>query len=132
MAWRNRAEAMTCAEARKDIEPYVKNELGEAETERFLAHIRTCRRCRDELETWFMIERTVEYLDLPEEPDTDPDFPAMLTREIEQKTQYLKRAGIRRRLRRVIIVLTMTMTALLLLDLLEVFKITSALAKLFS
>ena len=61
-----------------------------------------------------------------------PDFPAMLTREIEQKTQYLKRAGIRRRLRRVIIVLTVTMTALLLLDLLEVFKITSALGKLFS
>lgn len=54
---------MTCKEAQGLIRPYIADELPARELEHFIEHIRECGKCHDELETFFMIDRTVKYLD---------------------------------------------------------------------
>ena len=49
---------MDCKEAEKLIQPYVQGNMPEKEMEPFISHIRKCHTCHEELETYFIVNRT--------------------------------------------------------------------------
>lgn len=54
---------MTCKEAVQNIMPYINNEMSVQEVEEFLAHIRGCRECYEELEVYYTIYAGLAQLD---------------------------------------------------------------------
>ena len=52
-----------CAKAQKLIQPYLDDELKTRACAEFIAHIRECETCRHELETSFIVEYALKYLD---------------------------------------------------------------------
>lgn len=58
---------LTCKEATKMVIPYIKGQLGDAELRRFVAHIKECHDCREELETYYIVYKGLMQLDEKEE-----------------------------------------------------------------
>ena len=58
---------LTCKEATKMVVPYIKGQLGDAELRRFVAHIKECHDCREELETYYIVYKGLMQLDEKEE-----------------------------------------------------------------
>lgn len=54
---------LDCTHAQKLIQPYLNDELGTRAQAEFIAHIRDCETCRHELETSFIVEYALKYLD---------------------------------------------------------------------
>jgi anti-sigma factor RsiW len=54
---------MDCKAAVRMITPYIQGELSDSETEEFLEHIRHCSKCRNELETNYIIMEGLRLLD---------------------------------------------------------------------
>ena len=54
---------MKCEEALLKIDAYINDSLSIKETEEFLAHIRECPECYDELETYYTINVGTKYLE---------------------------------------------------------------------
>ena len=50
-----RSLSMTCKEAEQMVMPYINKELTDKELSAFLSHIRICRDCYEELETYYTI-----------------------------------------------------------------------------
>ncbi len=113
-----------CREAGSLIPRFLSGEIGEREMERFLSHIRSCRKCYEELETAFMVDRTVTYLneDLP--LDTSFDLTPLLERELREKALTLRKTRRIRTLRKFILIATLILIALLILDLTGLFHVT--------
>lgn len=49
---------MNCNEFRKEINKFVNNEIDEDIVEEFIEHYRTCKECNEELEIYYMINKT--------------------------------------------------------------------------
>lgn len=65
------------------IEPFLGNELSSAAREEFMAHVRGCKTCRDELEVYYVVYSVVSQLD----NDTDDgltDYRAELKKMLER------------------------------------------------
>lgn len=54
---------MTCKEAVQYIMPYINDEMNVHEVEAFLAHIRGCQECYEELEVYYTIYAGLAQLD---------------------------------------------------------------------
>ena len=80
---------MTCREAQSLIRKYIAEELSPRELERFIGHIRECGSCYDELETFFMIDRTVRYLDEGTEHSFNLKY--LLEKDLREKEKALVR-----------------------------------------
>ncbi|MBQ6376315.1 MAG: zf-HC2 domain-containing protein [Lachnospiraceae bacterium] len=71
---------LDCREAVLRIQPYLDRSLEDRECKEFLRHIMHCKSCRDELETAFLVEHALEYLD---ESDRDSfDIRSLLNEDI--------------------------------------------------
>ncbi len=57
------AEKMTCREAKDLVKSYIEGSMSDAECTRFLDHVMSCPDCYDELETYFIIDYSLQYLD---------------------------------------------------------------------
>ncbi|MBQ1317407.1 MAG: zf-HC2 domain-containing protein [Lachnospiraceae bacterium] len=87
---------MDCKTAKADIEAYLDKKLTDEEMGEFLAHIRSCPECREELETFFAIRRTLGYLESG--IDGSYDIPKLLEEDLasqEARLRRLRRARIR-------------------------------------
>ncbi len=62
------------------VVPFVKKELSEHDTERFLAHVEACPDCMDELDIYFMVYHALNVMDSGERHEYD--FKKMLAEEI--------------------------------------------------
>ena len=55
---------MQCIDAKAKVLPYINKELAIDELGDFLDHISTCKSCHDELETYYIIMRGLDQLDM--------------------------------------------------------------------
>ena len=99
---------MKCEEALQKITPYIENCLQPRELEAFIEHIKQCPSCYDELETYYIVSRAVQYLD-DEKQDTY-NIMELLKRDIRMKEQGLRR---RRRMHWLVFFCLLTAAALL-------------------
>lgn len=72
---------MNCRKARRMVTPFINHELSDKETEQFLHHVEHCSDCMDELDTYFMVYRTIDTLDAGTH-HKENDFQKMLDEEI--------------------------------------------------
>lgn len=72
---------MNCREARRMVTPFINHELSDKKTEQFLRHVEHCSDCMDELDTYFMVYRTIDTLDAGAH-HRENDFQKMLNEEI--------------------------------------------------
>ena len=54
---------MNCRTAEKLVQPYISGELEGSELLQFIEHVKTCRSCYEELETYYTIDATLQLLD---------------------------------------------------------------------
>lgn len=58
---------LTCKEAAKMVIPYIDRQLCDKDLRRFVAHIKECPDCREELETYYIVYKGLMQLDEKEE-----------------------------------------------------------------
>ena len=117
-------EKPECRETVALIPAFLSDSLSERELQRFLQHVRSCPQCYKELETNYMVERTVTYLNEDVPADTSFDLTPLLEQELEQKTKRLVFDRRVRVVRSVILMFTLVLLILFLLDLTGLFRIT--------
>lgn len=79
---------MECRETQSLIQDYIKGRITEKKMMEFIQHVRTCRSCYHELETYFMIHYAIKYLD--EDQHASYDFQNMLIEDLNKKEQEIK------------------------------------------
>lgn len=104
------------------IRPYLDGKLSERDLAAFLNHIRDCSKCYNDLETEFMVDQTVKYLNGRETGSFN--LAPLLHEDIRRSTERLLKKRKMRRLRLVIMIITLAAAALLVLDLTGLFRIT--------
>lgn len=83
---------MDCIKAQSMIEPFLRRELNASDKERFIAHVRECSECFDELEIYHLVYSIVDKLDDEEELDTD--FKKALEKNLNRSQSSAKRVHI--------------------------------------
>ncbi len=53
----------TCRDFQKQVQPFINHQLDDQELKDFLEHIKTCKKCADELETYYIVDYSLKYLD---------------------------------------------------------------------
>ena len=126
----SKSRKITCREAEAMIPDYLEDRLSDKDLAFFLNHINNCNKCHDELETNFMVDLTVRYLN-EEDPQGSFNLRPMLQKNINEKTARLVHKHRMRKLRALIFFITMMLIILWLLDLAHVLGITDAAAEFF-
>ena len=62
---------MKCEQAQEYVDGYIKKTLPENTQEEFIRHIKNCPECFQELETYFIVDVAVRYLDEGKEASYD-------------------------------------------------------------
>lgn len=79
---------MECREAQSLIQNYIKENMAEKQMVEFIQHVRTCRSCYHELETYYMIHFAIKYLD--EDQHASYNFQHMLIEDLNKKERQIK------------------------------------------
>lgn len=85
---------MKCEEALTKIEAYIDHTLSGRELEEFLEHVKSCRECYDELETYYIISVGMRYL---EENLESYNIPKMLQEDLHTRERQVRRRNIFRK-----------------------------------
>ncbi len=117
-------EKPDCRQTVAMIPAFLYDTLNERDLQHFLQHVRTCRHCYEELETNFMVDRTLLYLDKDMPADTSFDLTPLLENELQERTKRLRRDGDIRTLRFLILLSTIVLIVLFFLDMTGLFQIT--------
>ena len=117
-------EKQDCREITALIPAFLSDSLNERDLQRFLVHVRSCQQCYKELETNFMVERTIRYLNEEVPVNASFDLTPLLEKELEEKTVRLKQDRRVRMLRSFIFLFTLILIILFLLDMTGLFQIT--------
>ena len=117
-------EKQDCREITALIPAFLSDSLNERDLHRFLVHVRSCQQCYKELETNFMVEKTIRYLNEDVPANTSFDLTPLLEKELEEKTVSLRVDRRVRRLRSAIFLCTLILLILFLLDMTGMFQIT--------
>ncbi|MGI6118756.1 MAG: anti-sigma factor family protein [Bilifractor sp.] len=86
---RKKEEGLTHKEALEMLSRYLSDDLSDEETTAFLSHIGSCRDCYEELETMYLVDRTIHYLDDSE--DGSFDLKTELLHDMEKKMRRIRR-----------------------------------------
>jgi len=76
-------------EAEKMVIPYINDKLSLVELEDFIDHIKTCEKCREELEIHYMVDVGLKKLD---DENATYDIVGDLKRKLEDSVSALNRA----------------------------------------
>lgn len=79
---------LTCHEAKRMVQPFLNGELKDRDLRAFLEHIKGCKSCQDELETYFIVDYALKYLD--DENNNSYDMKALLKTLISQEEHDLR------------------------------------------
>ena len=115
----------TCREITGMIPDYLDGRLAGRQLEHFLDHIRQCPDCYEELETNYMVKKTVRYLDEGNASADSFDFVPMLEKDMEEQEENIRRKKAIHSLQLVILSFTLLLTLLLALDLAGIFSVTT-------
>ncbi|MEE3420212.1 MAG: zf-HC2 domain-containing protein [Lachnospiraceae bacterium] len=83
---------ISCEEAQKWVMPFIEDELPDDDAAVFLDHIRRCPDCYDELETYFIVDYSLHFLD--NDNDASYDLKRLLRERIRAKERELNRRRI--------------------------------------
>lgn len=88
---------MNCRTAEGMLNRYITHTLSVKELEDFLNHIRTCSSCYDELETYFIVHKAMQQLDIDEdgEEETILDFKELLEMDIKRSRRFIYKMKLR-------------------------------------
>ena len=117
-----------CAEVTGMIPGFLADTLSDRELTAFLGHVQTCDHCYKKLETEFMVDRAVAYLNRDIPFDQSFDLTPLLKNELRERGRQLRHKQRIGRIRTVILVLTLLLILLLVLDLTGIFHVTRFLA----
>ncbi len=120
-----KSKKISCQEAVAMIPDFLADRLSERDSAAFINHIQNCNNCYDELETNFMVEQTVRYLNNVDNNDASFNLTPMLKAEIAKRTDELLKKRFWNTIRGCIIFATSILAALLILDLTGIFQITA-------
>lgn len=81
-------EKITCKEAQKLVIPYIEEQLCDTDQRRFIRHIKDCRECREELETYYIVYKGLMQLD--EKEELPMNIIEALNEELEISDNHLK------------------------------------------
>lgn len=79
---------ITCHEAKRMVQPFLKGELKDRDLRAFLSHVKNCKSCEEELETYFIVDYALKYLD--NEKNNSYDMKALLNTLISQEEHDLR------------------------------------------
>ncbi len=79
---------MDCQSAQRDIIRYVDSELSIQELHAFLNHIDNCKRCYEELETYFIFYNAARRLD--SDVNSNLDFHELFCRDLGRKHRRIR------------------------------------------
>lgn len=111
----DRSRQISCHEAHGMIRDYLDRKLSERDLAAFLNHIRDCSSCYNDLETEFMVDQTVKYLN--EKEIESFNLGPLLHEDIRKRTEWLLRKRKMRKLRLIILLVTIILGGVLFLNL---------------
>lgn len=77
---------MICNDARKQIVPYIKNQLSMDDTYKFINHVNGCSECMDELEIYYILEHGLS----DEDDVVSYDFKEMLNKQLADQKREIE------------------------------------------
>ena len=80
---------MNCREASRITKDFIEDRLKPADVRKYLRHIDGCEACRNETETYFLLDRVRQSLD-KDAKNADYDFQGAFEREIAAKKHTLR------------------------------------------
>ncbi len=101
---------LSCSEAQKLVQPYINGKLSDSECEAFLAHVRSCPDCYDELETYFIIFYSLKYLD-DDSKNTSYDLRKILNDQIRRNEATIRAGKLVVRFSNVLLIISETLIA---------------------
>ena len=116
---------ITCREIVGMIPDFLDGKLSGRQQEHFLEHIRNCRNCYEELETNYMVNRTINYLDQDSRAGGFLYFKPMFEKDLEEQEEKIVKNRKIRELRLVILACTLLLFLFLVLDVTGIFSITA-------
>ena len=81
-------EKLTCKEATKMVIPYIEKQVCDKDLRKFVKHIRECKECREELETYYIVYKGLMQLD--EKEELPMNIIEALNEDLEISDQHLK------------------------------------------
>ncbi|MGI6069664.1 MAG: anti-sigma factor family protein [Blautia sp.] len=91
---------MDCQTAQSMIQRYIDHDLNLDELEEFIAHVKGCSSCYDELETYFTVSTAISHLDgdMDEELGTSMDMSRLLQQDLKKREFMVKNRRIKKML----------------------------------
>ncbi|WP_034218467.1 anti-sigma factor family protein [Lachnoclostridium phytofermentans] len=96
---------MDCLNAQRLITPFIKDELSMTELEGFLAHVKECPECREELEVYYALLTAIKLLD--EDKEMSNNFTEDLNLKIRNCEEHIRRNKLNKVKRRIEFVFVM-------------------------
>jgi hypothetical protein len=90
---------MNCLDFQSEITRYINNELSFKEKESFIAHLKTCDNCRDELEIYYIVMTSLKQMD--ENKDVTSDYKSSFEKKIRSSERELVKRRYERLRRRI-------------------------------
>lgn len=92
---------MDCKRAEHLVTDYINGNIGLHDLEDFIAHIKCCSSCYDELQTYFIVYFAMEHLENEENKENKENNPSfnmntVLVEDLKQKERYVKREKFKR------------------------------------
>ena len=85
---KKKKEYLTCKEIEKMVIPYIKAQLCDHDLRNFVAHVRECHECREELETYYIVYKGLMQLD--EKAALPMNIIEALDSDLEHSGQHLR------------------------------------------
>ena len=85
---KKKKESLTCKETEKMVIPYIKGQLCDHDLRNFVAHVRECHECREELETYYIVYKGLMQLD--EKEELPMNIIEALNGDLEHSGQHLR------------------------------------------
>lgn len=124
----DRSSDIDCRRAKELIPGYLEGTLRPKDMRALLKHLRTCTRCREELETNFMIRSTIQYLN--SDVNGSMDLKQLFRDDLREKEEAMVKNYHIRRTIACIAVVTGILLLLTILDVTGLFRITVFLREL--
>ena len=85
---KKKTENLTCKEATQLVIPYIEGKVCDKDLRKFVKHIRECRDCREELETYYIVYKGLMQLD--EREELPMNMMEALNEDLYASSQHLK------------------------------------------
>lgn len=79
---------MNCEKAQEYVSAYINHSMPKREQEAFIEHVTTCSDCFGELETYFIVDIAIKYLD--EEKEESYNITKLLEEDLKRRLARIK------------------------------------------